>query len=701
MTNAYNFLDSELQSFKKSAGRGYAIAKEQHAQLSNTIQKATDQVQDVLAKFNKSKYKDSSVTETLGNQLSDISRSFGELEYGTMNDLLKLKGRLSMFSITLFGRTMAGKSTMMEYLVNGNGDSIGKGAQRTTRDVRTYQWNDLSITDVPGIGAFEGQEDETIAFDAAKNADVILFLLTDDAPQYEEAECLSRIVNLGKPVIIILNIKFAIRDDESAKMIMRDMQEKFNRERIDSIARQFYNFASKFGQDWKNIPIIPVQLHAAFKSQKTSDRELKSLLYEASRIEVLQETIVKAVRRDGDFFRIKNFIDTIDNPMLSFMEILLEQSNSNRSQGRLILAKKRNLEKWKDSFFKSSQNRIKAYIAGLKSRLMGEVASFSEAHYGDSNVNEAWGKILSAYDIDRNAKELMDGIEKRCNDHINEIAREIANELEFSNHIVANASLNMERIVDSKRIWIWSTALLSGGLTVLAIITGTIGLACTGPIGWAAAIVGGVGTLVSFLLTDKTTKINDARKKMEALINANIADICSQLEKKLGDYLDKIMAKRIEVLVREMQRILNVLFSLGDEQKKLAWKIQGRIASLNERFLEASLQLAGFDGIQYHVRSVARIPGQAILLVLPEGTVIPRACKEKLQSLTREEVLFTFENANKRQLLAQVVGGKVDRKRIRIEENIGIAHVPIEKKDLYLIRRVRLAQQLVDLLITK
>lgn len=88
---------------------------------------------------------------------------------------------MSKFSITLFGRTMAGKSTLMEILTEGNGETIGKGAQRTTRDVRKYTWNELEITDVPGIGAFEGEDDEQLAFEAAKTADLILFLITDDA----------------------------------------------------------------------------------------------------------------------------------------------------------------------------------------------------------------------------------------------------------------------------------------------------------------------------------------------------------------------------------------------------------------------------------------------------------------------------------------------------------------------------------------
>lgn len=78
---------------------------------------------------------------------------------------------------------MAGKSTLMEFLRHGDGSSIGKGAPRTTKDVHTYRWHGLDITDVPGIGAFNGEEDEMIAFDAAKRADLIIFLLTEDGPK--------------------------------------------------------------------------------------------------------------------------------------------------------------------------------------------------------------------------------------------------------------------------------------------------------------------------------------------------------------------------------------------------------------------------------------------------------------------------------------------------------------------------------------
>ena len=694
-------LKTELEAFKNAANNGCKIAKSQHKKLCETLKTAKKNVDEVLGIFENSKYMDSSVTDSLANQLVEISKSFDELEIKTGEDISNLRKSLSLFSITLFGRTMAGKSTLMEFLTHGKGDSIGKGAQRTTRDVRTYVWNKLSITDVPGIGAFEGEEDETIAFTAAKNGDVILFLITDDAPQSVEAECFSKIVNLGKPIIVILNIKTAIVETESVKLILRDIEKKFDVKRIENLKKQFRSFAIHFGQNWNHIPIIPVHLHAAYKSLSTSDEEIQSQLYEISRVDFLQKEIISSVKQKGEFYRIKTFVDVIDNPMISSMETLLAQSNKNSSQARVVLGKKRNLEAWKEKFRGDSLSKIESFVSTLKSNLFGEIASFSEGHYNDKNAGEAWKNVLSSYDIEQKATQLLRKIESKCNDHLFDIAREISNELAFSNHVVSDKSINMTPIIDTKRIWNWATLSVSSGLAIAAVISGLCGAACAGPLGWAALIVTGIGTLFSFLLSDKNKKINDARQNLEHKLRNHIDGVCKNTEKTLLKCLNEIEKKRIENLCKEIQRILNVMFSLSDEQRKLAWDINHQILDINRDIVKAALKLVGYDGRQYRIKTVSRIPGQAILLELPDGTIFPEDGKEKIQKLMGEQVSFVFESDNKWVLLSRILGKKVERTNIKIEENIGVAHVPVDKKNLFLVNRVRLAQQLTELLITK
>ena len=59
-----------------------------------------------------------------------------EAHQAALREIEDNRERLGAFNITLFGRTMTGKSTLMEILTEGDGHTISKGAQRTTRDTR-------------------------------------------------------------------------------------------------------------------------------------------------------------------------------------------------------------------------------------------------------------------------------------------------------------------------------------------------------------------------------------------------------------------------------------------------------------------------------------------------------------------------------------------------------------------------------------
>ena len=131
----------------------------------------------------------------------------------------------------------------------------------------------MTVTDVPGIAAFEGEEDETVAFEAAKKSDLILFLLTDDAPQASEAECLNKILRLGKPVICIINAKVNIDVGTSFKMFSRDIEKKMKLERLEAIKAQFVDFGVQYGQSWNNLRFVYVHLKSAYLAQQPNCKE--------------------------------------------------------------------------------------------------------------------------------------------------------------------------------------------------------------------------------------------------------------------------------------------------------------------------------------------------------------------------------------------------------------------------------------------
>lgn len=693
-------LKSVLRECRSSADTGYEIASAQVHKLDNILTNAKIQIQQTIEDFSSSPCYDSDTNSMLMSELSDIQKSFDQFSLVVNSDLKKAKKNLSKFSVTLFGKTTAGKSTLMEVLTNGDGKSIGKGAQRTTRDIRKYTWNDLEITDVPGIGAFEGKEDEDLAFEAAKSGDLILFLFTDDAPQPDEAECFSSIISLGKPVICVMNVKCCM-EDSSYEMAMMDLEDKFDMTRLKSLKDQFLEFSKLFGQEWVDIPFVFVHLNAEFLSQHTSDKRISKELHKASRIDYLKNKIVHQVETHGKFYRIRTLVDLISKPLIDSMDTLLSQSNLNSFQGRTVLSKKRSLETWKDEFLKNGLKQIESYIKKLNSDLKGEIANFTEEHFDDEKAGKAWEALVKTKNIEVNAKGVLEKLDNQATQKIKDISRELKNELTYAFSASADLQIKMSKIIDGKKIVEWTTTIVAGGLGITSGVMFLTGAALAGPIGWIALGVTGLGLLLSFFFKNRQKKELEARKRLESELSKSIDKMCGELERAMKTNLDLMIKTRIIPLCKELNRMISVVFQLSNTQKELAWGLNKGLLETNMKIINEAIRLIGASGLEYHINAVARIPGVCVTLCLNDGVRFPEKETSDLHHLIGERINFVFPCENKKVLISRVIGKSVPRENIRIEEKIGVAHISVNNESPELVNRIKMAQQLSELLITK
>lgn len=696
-------VDSDFASFLTEcdvyAQRGYWIASNHEKVLSKTLREAEEKVQQAMDEIAVSLLRAPETTQNLRQQLLDIQQAFYKLSFAFQEDLNGLHERLSKFSITLFGRTMAGKSTLMEFLRHGDGSSIGKGAPRTTRDVRTYPWHGLDITDVPGIGAFNGEEDEMTAFEAAKRADLIIFLLTDDGPKPVEAAFFSRVMDIGKPIICVVNIKKSITASTSIEDAECDINEEFDMSRLNEIRGQFLQYAEQFDQSWSHIPFVYVHLKSAFLSQHADSQEKSAAFYRLSRIDYLTRKILQQVQAKGLFLRVKTFIDIIATPLLESMESLLEHSQNSSIQGRTILKKKRQLDDWKQGYIRNGRIRINALITKIRSELEADLAAFAEDHFSDKDADKAWMRIIEGRKIEERCQDLLNDLDRSCSEHLSELSREIDSELRFAVRFSHDKSLRMHKIIDGKRLWNWSSLVVGGGLSIASGVSFLIGSALAGPLGWGALAVSVIGTIGSFLFKSREKREAEARASLEKHLRKSIDRICSLLEDQMIKKFDSLVSVRVTQLSDNMNHIISTVFSLADTQKELAWKLNRHLMELNSEYLTEAIKLIGADGLQYHVQSVARVPGNTCLLLLNEGTVFPDEQTKLLGRLMGEKISFVHDHNNKQTLIARIVGNSIDRRSIGIEDDIGVAHVPIKHATPWIKTRVRLAQQFTKLLI--
>ena len=196
----------------------------------------------------------------------------------------------------------------------------------------------------------------------------------------------------------------------------------------------------------------------------------------------------------------------------------------------------------------------------------------------------------------------------------------------------------MDKILDGKKIWNWSTLTIGGGLSIAAGIAYFAGAASAGPIGWAALIVSAIGIVGSVFFKSRDEKEREARIKLENNLKTNVSKMCETLQSKMEKNLELLVNIKIKDLLKAMDKINSVVFQLADTQKKLAWELNTHLMELNSRIIEEAIKLIGADGLQYHILSVARIPGNVSMIKLNDGTVFPKEQTEELHKLMSERI---------------------------------------------------------------
>ena len=696
-------LTKALSECYEAAKSGYELAADERAVLDKILESAEDNIRETAIEYKASPCEVIGLGEALEGQLSDIQQSVDSLRISFTEDLNALKEDLEKFSVTLFGRTMAGKSTLMEVLTEGDGSAIGMGAQRTTRDIRRYEWNGLAVTDVPGIGAFEGEEDTRLAFDAAKTADLIVFLLTDDAPQAVEADCFRQVKDLGKPVIIIMNVKVSVDSGKSMKLIERDMNRAFDDERIEEIRKQFCRFAEPFGQDWNNVPFVATHLKAAYeavKSAKAGDTEQEEFWTRISRIDDLKSLICEEVRVRGKYIRVKTFADIIANPMIEALSELDLQSRMNESQGKVVSDKKRALEKRKAVFVKDGNKRIESFMMRLKSELRSDIAVFAEEHYNDKMADIAWGEIIESKNIEGRCKELLDDMEAEVDGIIEETIREMESELRYVSIDSVQRTFLTPALIDAKRIVGWTSLLLGGGGTVAAAILTLSGLEiAAGPVGWVAAAIGLAGGIGLLFLESTGDKLAKARAKLEKELTESVNATCDSIWTQLEKNLNRLIKGKIDLVLDELTKIENVIESLAETQNDLAGSLRTELRQLNVTFTSkiASAVMGSdeADACMGNIDTIARIPGVCILLSEKAANAVPEDFTKHLSNLIAEDVSVVTTNEDKPQYVSDILGGIVAQENIECDNESGQVLIRTDKEDIRLLNRLRLLEQFV------
>ncbi|MDE0025276.1 MAG: 50S ribosome-binding GTPase [Spirochaetaceae bacterium] len=679
-------LEAALQECRRAARDGSKIAQKSLRSTKEAFDQVTIELLQNAGKAN--------FLEAVSEHFRQFGSDLDARQEESRKRLEEARRGMDDFSITLFGRTMAGKSTLMEILTNGNGASIGKGAQRTTRDVRSYRWRGLKVTDVPGTSAFEGAEDERWAFDAAKDSDLVLFLITDDAPQAAEAACFARVRALGKPLIGICNVKSALEDDNDLLLFLHAPERRFDKNRLKALERQFHELAAKHSAG-AAVFFVFTHLLARFMARRPEHRHHSRDLQRASRFSMVERRIVDMIVRRGTFLRIKRFIDLAGNPSGQMSNELLDFSTRNADDGRIVLGRKREIDTWLSTSRNDWSDRIEAFVGTISDALRAEIPGFVEDHYQNPAVSLAWKSVLATHNINAPKKRFQRELHDECEAKLAEHRLQLKNERRLFDDFAHDLRISLNPISDSKRAWNWFTTTLSGLLFLGSFLPGFAVL------GLVAAGVGGLGSWLGRFFKDREYKATRQRDRLSKNLHEDVEDLCRKLRSDLYGWLNKSVVEPVEAHVRSWQKAADSKFNIANAQRKLAWTLNRERKTLHRQLLCNALDHIE-DGRQYInlIRDVARVPGTAMMLVVDPGTHFPDSIRRKLQDILTEKIWFVV-NTNQKSIVHQALRLKCDFREINIEGRVGVVHVPVADLDATDRARVDLTQQLTELHVKK
>lgn len=119
---------------------------------------------------------------------------------------------LGEFNIVFFGRTGAGKSSLLSAFGELDGHLVSQGESDWTTDLASLQWHGARLIDTPGIDGWGRTQArstlESRARAAVETADIVVLCFDDQSQQVSEFKKIAAWVrDYGKPVLAVLNVR--------------------------------------------------------------------------------------------------------------------------------------------------------------------------------------------------------------------------------------------------------------------------------------------------------------------------------------------------------------------------------------------------------------------------------------------------------------------------------------------------------------
>lgn len=605
-------------------------------------------------------------------KLHEISRSLNhELDSAMLKHnqaIAQRAKKLEKFTVMLFGRTMAGKSTIREAITGGDGSTIGKGGQRTTRDIKEYEWQNLRIVDTPGFGAWGGEEDTAIAHSIVEESDLILFLLSSDSVQLSTIQEMKGLSAKNKPVIFVLNVKQDLTKKIHRKRFLKDPERFFSEDKIGGHIKRLEELViDELGFRSNRIKIIPLHAQAAYLAGQETNPTEAELLYKASRLPELFTLLTSEISTNGPVRRIQSLLDGAYNHLDFLDQHLIKNKKQLTVYSNTVDEKIKQFELWFNNYQKELPSLIDRKVEGLFSSFKQTIGSFVDDNIERGDFDKRWEKHLKSSGIESGLQNIMASLQDDVKLKVEQFNREVKQDIEFSRNFNFD-NQNTYDPLDYKRLTGWGGA-IAGGIASIAFLNSW------NPVGWTLVAVATIFGVFNLFSDSREKKLRKQKTKVAQDIRASIDKQKKSSQKEVLNWFNKnIRSRVIKGLLKDTRELVNGVSQLCNSLEQGSQQCNILLCSVNRRLIQQSI-LAVSDQRSPDINNIVRIPGEGCFFTVNGYFRNPDLLKQVGQSLN--ELVIVVYDSTPENMISHALGiNHVSDSKVEVINQQSTVYVP-------------------------
>lgn len=526
---------------------------------------------------------------------------------GSILEFYKRNVEWESFNIAFFGETNAGKSTLIEALIKGDGGSIGEGYKDYTKCITKYKKGNIILLDLPGIEGNEKEYQQEIQ-KAVEKAHLIFYVLEPKEPEFNTLQKIKNYLKDKTKVISVINVRAKPGTYEYKE---KNLIDNNIRKVAENTAKKFFRVIGKnyYGNIVVNAYIGFLSLGNPNKEVFLKDKQKCNKIfgslnnaYHFSNIKEIEEKIEEVAKYSVYEILITNTKKVLRNLEELISGILKEKKNYDLALNSFTNETNKTFLKIEEVFQEYTTKinyDVESNLYALKNRLIEICYNGIDEGINESELNKKMEKEINDF-----AKEFQQILNKRLTEiqsEIKELQIELMNRIDiYSSILTIKNGIDVESIFKKLEFGIkdFFKEVIDVVLFIVKRITRFIN-----PL---------VEILINFFMflkkiwdlffgnTEK--KKREAKQKAWENINNEIEKQKKEIQKKLGEQLDN-MKKEIDKTKVEainfQKKLKSFSYRLDNLIKQIIY-IKGSISTklvklVSKNYIQYAYIELGFD----------------------------------------------------------------------------------------------------------